>query len=265
MRSAILLLLPLAAALAQSPQERGKLVIDETIKALGGPEFLRMRNRVETGRAYSFYREELSGLSVATIYVRYREAASPPATGELLVDERESFGKQERYGAVLFTGGKGFEITFRGARPLAEERLTRYRDSTLHNVLYILRERLAEPGMILEAKGSEVMDNYPVDVVDITDPDNRTVTVYIHKSTRLPLRQRYYWRDPKTGDRNEEVTLFDKYRDIGSGIQWPYDTQRLRNGDRQFQLYADAVQANQELADKLFELPAGIKILRPVK
>ncbi len=189
MRPAILLLLTLGSAFAQSRQERGKQIIDEAVKALGGPQFLGMRNRLESGRAYSFYREELSGLSIATVYTRYREPANPPVPGEVLVDERESFGKEERYGAVLFTGDKGFEITFRGARPLAEERLARYKDSTLHNIFYILRERLAEPGMILESKGSDVVDNYPVDLVDITDADNRTVTVYIHQSTRLPVRQ----------------------------------------------------------------------------
>lgn len=263
MRSAILLLLSITAAFSQTRQERGKRIIDDAVKALGGPQFLTLRNRVEAGRAYSFYREELSGLSVATIYVRYREPANPPKPGELLVDERESFGKEERYGAVLFMGDNGFEINFRGARPLAEDRLARYKDSTLHNIFYILRERLGEPGLILEAKGADVIDNYPVNTVDVTDADNRTVTVYLHQSTKLPVRQLYYWRDPKTGDRNEEVTLFGKYRDIGNGIQWPLDTQRLRNGDRVFQLFAETAQANQNLADTLFTLPAGIKLLKP--
>jgi hypothetical protein len=263
MRAAIVVLAAVAA-FGQSRQERARQVIDAAVQALGGPQFMAMENRVESGRAYSFFREELSGLSVATIYVRYRKPSNPPVAGEVLVDERESFGKDEKFGAVLFMGDKGFEITFRGARPLPQERLDRYKDTVLHEIFYILRERMQEPGLIFESKGTQVMDNYPVDAVDITDADNRTVTVYFHQSTHLPVRQVYYWRNPKTGDRNEEVTIFGKYKDIG-GVQWPLDVQRLRNGDRLFQLYADSAQVNQKLDDKKFELPAGMKILKPLK
>ncbi|MGE5646110.1 MAG: hypothetical protein ACM336_09995 [Acidobacteriota bacterium] len=252
-----LLLLCAAAAFGQSRQERGKQTIDAALAALGGEKFLGMKDRVESGRAYSFYREELSGLSVATIYTQYRPG------GDLR--ERQSFGKEEKSGAVLFAEGKGYQITFRGARPLPQEQLDRYRDTTLHNFFYILHERLNEPGMIFEYQGSDIVDNMPVDKVDITDADNRTVTVFLHHSTKLPVRQLYYRRDPKTGYRNEEVTIFGKFRDVGGGVMWPFDVQRLRNGERIYQMYADNVQINQNLSDNLFVLPSDIKILKPLR
>lgn len=264
MRLALVLVGCVAAAFGQSKQERGKQIIDEALNAVGGPRFLAMQDRVESGRAYSFYREELSGLSVATIYVQYLNRLGPGSPDQLFVRERESFGKDERSGAVLFTDGKGYQITFRGARPVPEEQLARYRDTTLHNFLYILRERLNEPGMIFEYQGSDIVDNLPVDKLDITDADNRTVTVFLHHLTRLPLRQIYYRRDPKTGDRNEEVTIFGKFRDVGGGVMWPFDVQRLRNGERIYQMYADSVQINQNLDDSRFVLPSEMKILKPV-
>ena len=52
-------------------EKRGKELIDKTVQALGGENFLKMADRVETGRAYSFYREQISGLSIAKIYTRY--------------------------------------------------------------------------------------------------------------------------------------------------------------------------------------------------
>ncbi len=216
MRSAILVLLSFAPVFAQTSQERGKQVIQEALAALGGARFMGMQDRVESGRAYSFYREELSGLSVATIYTRYRQGSSAP--GEMLADERQSFGKDERSGAVLFAEGKGWQITFRGARPLPDDRVARWNDSMLHNIFYILRERMDEPGLIIESQGADVVDNFPVNVVDITDSENRKVRVYLHQSTHLPVRQQYYWRDPKTKDRNEEITIFSKYRDIETGL-----------------------------------------------
>lgn len=246
----------------QSRQERGRELIDEVVSALGGDRFLSMQDRVESGRAYSFFREELSGLSVATVYTRYLEN---PAPGTVGVAERQSFGKEERYGAALFLPGKGYEITFRGARPYPEERFERWRDSTLLNVLYILRMRLKEPGMTFEAVGADILDNLPVEVVEITDAENRTVKVWVDQRTKLPVRQVYYRRDPKTKQRFEEVTIFSKYRDVGNGVQWPFNFQRLRDGEQVFQMYSDNVQINQSLKDDLFTLSPKTKVLDPLK
>src|SRR5678815_2971505 len=49
----------------------GRRVVNEALAALGGKAFLAMEDRVETGRAYSFFREELQGLDRATVYTRY--------------------------------------------------------------------------------------------------------------------------------------------------------------------------------------------------
>ncbi len=264
MKSVLALLVLALPVLGQDAQQRGKQRIQETVAALGGQKFLALDNVVASGRAYSFYQERLSGLSIATVYTRYLQPSAPPVPGELLIDERDSFGEKERDGATLIINGKGYEVTFRGARPMPDEFNTRYRDTITHNIFYILRERLNEPGMLFEDRGSDIIDNQPVKVVDITDSDNRTVTVYLHHLTKLPLRQVYYRRDPKTNERNEEVTIFSKYRDVGDGVMWPYDIQRLRNGDRIFQLYADTVQINQSVPGSLFALPPGAKMLKPM-
>ncbi len=263
MRLGFVVLVCASGALAQTAQERGKQIIDQTLAALGGDRYLGMQDRVESGRVYSFFREELSGLSRATIYTRYLQAPEPKKPGMLLVRERDAFGKDERNGAVLFTEDNAYQITFRGARPLPADRFDRYKDSVLHNVFYILRQRLGEPGLIIERKASDIIENQPVDIVDITDSDNRVVTVYIHYSTHLPVRQVYYRRDPKTGERNEELTIYSKYRDAGGGVQWPYDIQRFRNGEKVYQIFSDSVEVNKGLTDSLVLLPADMKMLKP--
>ena len=253
----------LFSARAETNMERGKRVIDEAVTALGGDNFLQMQDRIETGRAYSFYRENLSGLSHAKIYTRYLIRAEPPEPGFVGVREREAFGKNED-SAVLFADGQGYEITFRGARPLPDETLDRFKESTLRNVFYILRQRLGEPGLILESRGSDVVENQPVDIVDITDANNRTITVYFSQITHLPAKQVTYRRDPKTNYRIEEVTRFSKYRDVG-GVQWPFDIQRERDGEKIYQMYSDSVVVNKGLTDNLFTLPADMKILKKPK
>jgi len=264
-RLVLLAVLCVCAALGQSKQERGRRIVEEALAALGGERFLAMQDRTERGRAYSFFREELSGLSRATIYTRY---LTPPAgrdPGQVHLRERQSFGKEEDRGAVLFTEGQGYQITFRGARPLPAETVNRFREMTVSNIFYILRQRWGEAGQLFEHRGSEIFDNQPAEVVDIVDADNRVVTVLFERSTKLPVRQVFYRRDPKTRERIEEVSIYGKYRDVGDGVQWPFTIQRYRAGEKIFELYSDTVAVNQGLSDNLFLLPADMKILKPLR
>ena len=258
------MLLPLAVAAAETNQERGKRVVDEALAALGGPRYLAMRDRIEAGRAYSFYREELSGLSRARIYTRYLTRPEPPVPGFLGVRERQAFGKDED-SAVLFADGKGYELTFRGARPMPQETIDRFKETTLRNILYILRQRLGEPRMVFESRGSEVVENQPVEIIDITDAENRIVTVYFHQSTKLPVQESYSRRDPKTKMKIDEVTRFSKYRDAGGGAMWPFTIQRERNGEKIYEIFSDSVTINNNLTDNIFTLPANMKLLKPAR
>ncbi|MFB3829536.1 MAG: hypothetical protein ACE15B_22385 [Bryobacteraceae bacterium] len=243
--------------------DRGRQVMDETLKALGGEKFRSVEDRVESGRAYSFYRERLSGLSVAKIYTRYLTPPEPPTPDFFGVRERQAFGKNEDYG-YLFNELGGWDVTFRGARPMPEDILARYRDTTRRNIFYILRERLGEPGMVFDYRGTDIIENQPVEIVDITDAENRTVTVYINRTTRLPVRQVYIRRDPKTGV-HQEITYFSKYRDVGGGVMWPFAIERERDGEKIYQMFADAVTINSGLKDDLFTLSADTKLLKPAR
>jgi hypothetical protein len=236
-------------------EKRGKELIDQAVQALGGENFLNMQDRIETGRAYSYYRDQISGLSIAKIYTRYITVAADKSGEEVAQREREAFGKNED-SSVMFNENGGWEINWRGSKELPKDRLDRYRDTTLRNVLYIFRQRLKEPGMIFESRGAEVFENQPVDIVDITDSQNRLVTVYLHQSTKLPVRQVYAHHNPLTKERDEEVTLFSRYRDVG-GIQWPLQMRRERNGEKTYEIFSESVSINQDLTDALFSLPTG--------
>jgi hypothetical protein len=247
-----------AAASAQTNQARGKELIEKTIHALGGDAFRNMTTKTETGRAYSFYREELSGLSIARISTKY---LPDDKEGPLHAVQRQVFGKKMD-DTVIFTRKEAWEITYRGAKPLPETRFKTFQDSMLHDSFYILRMRINEPGMVFESRGSDVVENRPVNIIDMFDAENRKVTLWIHSSTFLPVKQQFQRWDNTVNDRREEVTRFSKYRDVGNGIMLPYDTQRERDGEKIFELYADEVKTGEDMPQSLFELPAGVTILK---
>lgn len=243
---------------AQTPREqRGRQILQQALAALGGPAFLGMRDRTEVGRAYSFYREQLTGLAVAHFYIRYLPAG-PDVLG---VEERQSFGKKQD-NSILFAQNQGFDVTFRGARPLPDERLQRYRESTLSDILYILHHRLNEPGLQAVETGSDVVENQRVTTVEIADQQNRSVTVYFSAGSHLPVAQRRYRRDPLFKDRIEEVTRYSEYFAVPGGVMWPKQVSREREGEKIYQMFAESVKINTGLDESLFRLPSGIPILK---
>jgi hypothetical protein len=255
-------LLAWVPAQAQQPRtsEYAKRVVDDAVRALGGEKFLAMQDRVEEGRSYSFYNERLSGMSRAKFYIRYLLPPEPMQPGFFGLRERRAFGKKEDV-YVVYNEQGGYEITYRGARPLDKEVFSSYQESLFHNVLYTLRMRLKEPGMLFDHFGAAIHENIPCELVDITDADNRTTRIWFSQSTKLPLKQVWERRDDKTRIRIEEITIFDKYRDIGGGVMWPYVIRREKNGMRNYEMYADSIVINQNLTDELFTLSSETKVL----
>ena len=259
-------ILPLTIALslavcasAEDPAAKGRRIVMDSLAALGGDRFLHMTDRIEEGRAYSFFDEKLSGLSKARIYVRYLIAPEPPVAGFMGQRERQVFGKDET-AYVLLDEKQGYNVSFRGAKPFTATDYERYRESLLHNVLYILRMRLTEPGMSFEARGTELYNNVPVDSVEIADADNRSVTVYFEQSTHYPVRQKWFRRNAVSKERDEEVTVFSKYRE-NNGVLWPWVIQRERNGERIYEMFSESVTFNNGVTDEKFTLPASTKII----
>lgn len=251
--------LSLAAAPAfAAPNPKGFQLMEKTIDALGGDAFRNLRTRTETGRAYSFYRERLTGLSAATIRTRYLDSDAP---GKLHMLQRQSFGKREEE-SVLIGADEAWEITYKGATPFADERLAQLRETTLRDIFYILRTRLHEPGMEYDSLGTDVVENQRVEIVQIFDSENRSVTVWLNANTYLPVKQRFYRLDPATKDRREEVTRYTIYRDVGNKVMWPFSTERERDGAKMFQLFADKVVLDEQVPDSTFALPPDIKLLK---
>ena len=235
-----------------------KAVIDKMVYALGGDAFRRMEYRTEIGRAYSFYHEKLTGLSIARVYTKYLPASSTAAVKEV---QRQVFGKKQDE-AVIFSEKDAWDVTYRGATPLAPDRIEQFRTSTIHDIFYILRQRLDEPGLGMDLKGSEVIENQSTLAVDIFDSENRSVTVWIGAATFLPVRQRFLRWDPAIKDRREEVSHYTNYRDSGNGVMLPWAVERERDKERIFQMYAEKVTVTEPVGDSQFNLPPGVRILK---
>jgi hypothetical protein len=254
-------------ALSQTPvlppapsQIQGKQMIGRAIVALGDSEFTHLRTITTRGRIYAFFHDKLSGLEIARTYVEYADELPQKGLG---VKERQVLGKKQDY-SYLFLPDQAFDITFRGARPIEDESWQRYVRSTQNDILYILRFRMKEPGLQFDYVGSDVLLSTHVEIVEVSDSHDITIRVYFDHNTMLPIRQTYTWLDPTTHERNEEVTIYDKWRNAGFGVMWPFSIEKQRNGYKTYQSFSESVEANKALPPNIFELPEGAKILKQV-
>jgi hypothetical protein len=216
-----------------------------------------MRSRFQTGRIYGFFHDQLSGPEIVHAYFEYSD--EPPAKG-LAVREREFLGKKQDY-SYLFLPSIGWDLTFRGARPVSDETWSRYQRTTYNDILYILRCRLNEPGLTFEYIGTDVYLSQHVEILDVTDAANTTIRVYLDHNTMLPIHATFSWFDDKTREHNDESADYDKYRDA-DGVMWPWVIERNRNGYKVSQIFAESVRTNQPLPNAVFDLPPRAKLLK---
>jgi len=259
-KSVLAVVFAFALSAQTAPPNKGKQVVDQAVKALGGERFLNMHTRRTNARIYSFFHDEMSGYDVATIYTEYRDDKSIKG---VQLREREVLGKKQDY-SYLFLEDQGFDITFRGARPIPDDRWEHYARTASNDILYLLRYRYDEPGMQFDYVGNQVHITNHVEVVDITDANDKTIRVSFDFNTKLPVRQSFAWLDPETKEHNDEVAEFDKWRDAGNGVMWPFTIERQRNGYKFYQIFANKVEINAELPPNIFDLPKGAKVLKKV-
>lgn len=247
--SALCLLLSLAApgaarAQASSQADKGRAILEAAIQALGGPAFLSARDFRAEGRAYQFDREqELSGMARFVEYEKFPDKV------------RQELGKDKDI-IIVFNGDQGWDKDFRGVRVYPEQEMRRIRENRLLSVEHILRYRLNEPGLTVRYAGGDIVGGRPVDLVEVTDADNRVVTIAVEQASKLPVRREWSRRNPQTRVRENEMELLSNYQKA-SGILTPFYSLRERDGQKMFEVFLTGGAYNLNPPDSLFERPAG--------
>ncbi len=261
--------LPFAFALFCAAQihdtARGRQILDQAIQALGGPAYLNERNYRAQGRAYQFSREQLSGMARIVVYEEFPDKYRQEIEKDIV---------------FVLNDDHGWEGTFRGVRELPREEMERIRLGRDLSVDNFLRFRLKEtglhptalppsgtgaagtPGLEAAFVGTDLVDGRESEIVQVTDAQNRTVTIAFDQSSHLPVRREWERRDPKTREREINVETLGKYLAVKSGkaggpLLAPYYIRREHNGIKIFEVFLTEVSSNVRLSESLFERPRG--------
>ncbi len=242
--------LPLAPAPAatqeQAPSaaDKGRAILEAAIQALGGQAFLSARDVRAEGRAYQFGREqELSGMARFAEYEKFPDKV------------RQELGKDKDI-IIVFNGEKGWDKDFHGVREYAADEMQRVLQNRVLSVEHILRYRLNEPGLTMRYVGGDIIASRPVDLVEVTDAENRVVTIAVEQASKLPVRREWSRRNPQTRVRENEMEVLGNYQKAGA-ILTPFYVRRERDGQKMFEVFLTSAAYNVNPADSLFDRPPG--------
>ena len=234
-----------AATAAKDPGvQKAKQILDDMIRALGGEAYLTVRDITVEGRTYAFYEGRPRGLGV--LFWRFWQAPD---------QDRYELTKQ-RDVIDLFVGVKGYETTYKGTVAIDPKELANYLRRREHSLEWVIRTWLSASGSMILYDGPAIVEQNLADKVTILTVSNDSVTISVDQRTHLPVRTAFSYRDPIDRQFDEEAEVYSNYK-VVQGINTPYSTVRMLNGDMSGQRYVNKVTYNTGLAPSLFE-PKGM-------
>ena len=193
-------------------------LLDRAIQALGGQAFLNAKTLTTKGRIYAIREESTAGLAPFESYVQYPDK------------RRFSYGKNPPV-VLINNGEKGWEIDRYGLINQPREQLERWIASNHYSLENLLRERLRDPGVLVQVGGVDFVDNVPTQGIEVTEAAGTNVRLDLNRRTFLPTRITYRIRNPKTADWDEYSDAYADYKTF-DGIQVPMHITRYANEDR---------------------------------
>ncbi len=229
---------------------KGRKLLGEMVKALGGEAWLNRENWVLQGKAATFYK----GLphEGAPGFIEYYHA-KPFAERVQVISQYGIFIATDHKDIVdLWTADNGYEITYKGKNPLPEKDVADFHRRHAHSLEVIVSEWLKQPGTLVTYEGAGTVERRLSEQIGILAANNDAVTINLDEATHLPLSISFQWRDPVYKDLNTDTQEFDDYHEV-QGIQTAYSITNFHNGEMVSQRFLTKAAYNQPLPPEFFD------------
>ena len=234
-----------------TPEQRGRILVDQMIEALGGPLWLNRSTLYEEGHTAAFFRGAPTG-SVVDFW-SFRQF---PLNGQPDIERVEYTKKRDV--VHIFTPAVGYEVTYKGKIYLPAEQIADHNRRWAHSLEEVVHVWLKQPGVIILAEGTAMVERRMVDKVSILSPNNDTVVLELDTTTHLPLRRTYQSRNNQFKDLDEDAEEYDDYHTI-QGFPTPFAITRYHNGDMNSQLFIKKVEYGKPMPPELFNPDLPLK------
>lgn len=234
---------------AAKNSRQARAALDAMVKALGGDAWLNMKNNYRQGHIAGFYQGN-------------------PDPGTMQVYEYHQWPDHDRINVTkhqdvveFFIGNEGWELTYRGKRPLPKDQVDDYLRRRDHSIETAVKVWMKDPQTILVYEGQHLAERHLADQVTLISPQNEAITILMDADTHLPLRRSFQWRDPVYHDKNTDVEEYDDYHAI-DGFPTPFTVTRLKNDEMVSQFFLEKAAYNQTLSPGLWDVDAVARKLK---
>lgn len=231
--------------------KRGRILLDQMVQALGGDAWLNRRTALFHGNTATFFHGEPNlGSPPFWDYKQYPDATH-------LETDRIEYTKKRDI-VQIWNPSNGYEITYKGNKPLPADQVKEYLQRQAHSVDAVIRVWLKEPGITVLYEGSTFVERRAAEKVTLLGADNDAVTLELDATTHLPLRRSYETRNAQFKDHDEEVEQYEDYHDL-HGVMTPLTISRYHNGDLANQRFILGAEYNIPIAPDMFDTNLPLK------
>jgi hypothetical protein len=244
----------------QTPEQRGHMLLDEMVEALGGDAWLHRRNMQEHGRLARFFRGAPTGITVEfTAIHQFPGDNRPEAERVGFITDKSMILPGKKIDVVqIWTGETGEEITYKGKTSLPRQQVEDYYRRRDHSIEAVIRVWLKAPDVVVISEGNSMVERRLADKVTVLSANNDAVTIELDAATHLPLRRTFQWRNETFKDHDEDAEEYDDYH-LVQGLPTAYTLTRYHNGDMNSQTFFTKFEYDVDLSPDTFTQSILIK------
>ena len=237
----------------QTPEQRGRKLLDQMVEALGGNAWLNRRNMQEFGQVAHFFRGAPTGMVIKFTATRQFSGDNRPEAERIgFITDKSMILPGKKIDVVqIWSDNGGYEITYKGKNSLPRDQVDDYYRRRDHSIESLVHVWIKAPDVMIVAEGNSMVERRLADKVSILSANNDAVTIDLDATTHLPLRRTFEWRNTTFKDHDEDVEEYNDYHTF-QGLPTPLTITRYHNGDMSNQRFLSQVQYNTGLPHELF-------------
>jgi hypothetical protein len=230
-------------------------ILDRTIQALGGQAFLNTKSLTSKGRLFFFQDGKPVGMEPYESWFEYpdksRRVIARAKKNISMLGGGVTYEGETKPITLINNGDKGWELDQGGLNTQTDQQLQGWILSNRYSLENLLRLRIKDPGVLIQAAGTDFVDNLPVQGVEIIASGGASVRLELNPHTFLPVRISYRIRNVKEEAWDEYSDAYADYKMV-DGIQTPMHITRYLNGDRIGETYRNFAKHNEDYPPNYF-------------
>jgi hypothetical protein len=228
---------------------KARAALSAMVQALGGQAWLDIKNEMQQGHVAAFFHSQ-PDLGTTDLW----QFHSWPDKDRVEVTKHRDV-------VEFYIGRDGWEVTYRGKKPMQKDLLEDYLRRRDHSIETAVKVWLKDPNTILVYEGQTMAERHMAEQVTLISAQNESITIQMDEQSHLPLRRSFQWRDPLYKDKNTDAEEYDDYHTI-EGFPTPFSITRLKNDEIVRQYYVTKVEYNRPLPYDFWNVDAAAQRIK---